>query len=74
VDRRHVLHGEQREGEQHAQQLLGVEHAIATIESCGEHRAFAVGFQNSQLDALVRRQHAKMALAISPDVTGKTQG
>jgi hypothetical protein len=40
----------------------------------GEHRAFAVGFQNSQLDALVRRQHAKMALAISPDVTGKTQG
>ena len=60
VDRRHDLHGDQRESEKRAQQLLGVEPATTAIEGCSEHGAFAVGFQNSQLHALARRQHAKM--------------
>src|SRR4029079_9445050 len=52
--------GNKREAEKRAQQLVGIEAAMTTIEGCGERRAFAAGFQNSQLDAFARRQHTKM--------------
>ena len=39
---------------------LVLRRTMTLIEGGSQQGAFAVGFQNSQLDALARRQHAKM--------------
>ena len=60
MDRRHDLQRHQREGEEGAQQLRRVERAAAAIESCGEQGTFAIGLQDAQPDALLRRQDPEM--------------